>query len=411
MNRFLLFLLALGTTFGAGAQSLKLPRGIQAVPIPNVQEGLRLVVKNYKGNIQHFRVIDPYGDNGLYGFADSLGEIVIEPQYPYATIFKSGYAVVGRSDAEHRKFGLIDRTGREVIPCRWDYVSTPAEGRVLIREGMGHGQKNGYADTTGRIVAPARYDYARNFRNGAAIVGIGAYERVPEEQWETMRKRYPYLRNSAEPVGDFTGKFGFIDPEGRELTALVYDEAQDFCELRAAVGRQGKYYVKWGYIDAEGTERIPLNYFSAAGFSDGRAVVSRIIGGKPKYGYINLEGEEIIPLKWDYAAPFRFGTMWVGEGVYPDCAYTLLDASGKPLIDYKVYDLNDSGRLGHCSAAVPDANGTLRYGVLSHHGRIIIPFEYDRVTLYSEWDDEQGGYIERGIAERDGRSYPFTLKK
>lgn len=409
MNRIFLLIMMLGTALGAGAQTRKLPHGIRAVPVVGSQTGPRLIVKQYKGDLRH--IDSPFEENGLYGFADSLGKIVIEPQYSYASVFKEGYAVVGRGDATHRKFGLIDRTGREVIPCQWDYVGKPAEGRVFVREGLGHEQKNGYADTAGRIIVPVRYDYARNFKNGAAAVGIGSYERIPEQDWETKRKRYPQLRYPAEPVGDFAGKFGFIDAEGREIVEPVYDKAQDFSELRAAVGKQGKYYIKWGYIDKNGVECIPLDYFSAANFQDGRAVVSRIIGGKPKYGYIDLEGREIVPLEWDYAAPFRFGTMWVGEGEYPACAYTLLDASGKPLIDYKVYELNDSGRLGHVSAAIPDATGTLRYGVLSHHGRIIIPFEYDRITIFSEWDDKLGDYVERGIAELNGRSRPFTLKR
>ena len=43
------------------------------------------------------------------------------------------------------------------------------------------------------------------------------------------------------------------------------------------------------------------------------------------------------------------------------------------MIDYKVYQVNPSGKFGHASAAVPDSTGLLRFGVLDGRGRVIIP--------------------------------------
>ena len=77
----------------------------------------------------------------------------------------------------------------------------------------------------------------------------------------------------------------------------------------------------------------------------------------------------------------------------------------------RVYDLNDSGRYGHVSAAVPDENGVLRYGLLSKTGRVVVPFEYDRITIFSERDPKTGRMVERGSAERAGKSVGFTVRK
>ncbi|WP_418683765.1 WG repeat-containing protein [Alistipes putredinis] len=110
--------------------------------------------------------------------------------------------------------------------------------------------------------------------------------------------------------------------------------------------------------------------------------------------------------------PTPFGTTWVGEGEdFASRACTLLDVSGKPLIDYKVYQVNPSGKFGHASAAVPDSTGLLRFGVLDGRGRVIVPFEYDDITIFSEWDSAAAAYVERGIAEVKGQKYPFALRR
>lgn len=41
---------------------------------------------------------------------------------------------------------------------------------------------------------------------------------------------------------------------------------------------------------------------------------------------------------------------------------------------------------------------------------MILPFEYDRITLFVERDPVARSYIERGIAELNGQSFTFTLK-
>ena len=122
--------------------------------------------------------------------------------------------------------------------------------------------------------------------------------------------------------------------------------------------------------------------------------------------------DRILPCIYDWVQHTPFGTTWVGEGEdFASRACTLLDVSGKPLIDYKVYQVNPSGKFGHASAAVPDSTGLLRFGVLDGRGRVIVPFEYDDITIFSEWDSAAAAYVERGIAEVKGKKYPFALRR
>lgn len=199
---------------------------------------------------------------------------------------------------------------------------------------------------------------------------------------------------------------------GNEVIAPIYDGAADFSEVLAAVGQMGKYYVRWGFVDAAGTLVIPCKYYEVSSFRNGRAVVCIVSGGALKYGSIDRNGREILPCIYDWVQHTPFGTTWVGEGEdFASRACTLLDVSGKPLIDYKVYQVNPSGKFGHASAAVPDSTGLLRFGVLDGRGRVIIPFEYDDITIFSEWDSAAAAYVERGIAEVKGKKYPFALRR
>lgn len=56
--------------------------------------------------------------DGLYGYADAKGEVVVEPKYDAAEQFREGRAKV---EIDGRK-GLIDKSGRWVIPARCEQL-------------------------------------------------------------------------------------------------------------------------------------------------------------------------------------------------------------------------------------------------------------------------------------------------
>ncbi len=61
------------------------------------------------------------------------------------------------------------------------------------------------------------------------------------------------------------------------------------------------------------------------------------------------------------------------------------------------------------TAAVPDSTGLLRYGLIDKRGRQIIPFQYDRITIFSEWDAQTQSWKEAGIAEVNGMERSFNI--
>ncbi|MDT8069199.1 MAG: WG repeat-containing protein [Terriglobia bacterium] len=63
-----------------------------------------------------------FKSDGLYGFADQLGNVVIEPRFTWVGRFSNGMAIFfTKGDAGH-KYGFLDRTGTIVIPPQFEYA-------------------------------------------------------------------------------------------------------------------------------------------------------------------------------------------------------------------------------------------------------------------------------------------------
>ena len=69
--------------------------------------------------------------NGLAGYADRKGNVVIDPQFAYAAPFYDGLAAVGVGE----RYGYIDRTGEVVIQPQFTHVSWFENGLAIVSDG------------------------------------------------------------------------------------------------------------------------------------------------------------------------------------------------------------------------------------------------------------------------------------
>lgn len=61
----------------------------------------------------------PYRKGDLWGYADTTGKILIEPQYDEAMVFYEEYTFVQKNG----KYGMIDRSGKLIQPFKYEAVS------------------------------------------------------------------------------------------------------------------------------------------------------------------------------------------------------------------------------------------------------------------------------------------------
>jgi len=99
-----------------------------------------------------------------YGFIDSLGNIVIEPQFEYAGNFSNNLAPV-RLDG---RAGYIDTAGVFTIPAIYQWAGTFSEGLAGVKKDG----KYGFIDNRGAIVFDFTYQGVRKFKNERALVRV-----------------------------------------------------------------------------------------------------------------------------------------------------------------------------------------------------------------------------------------------
>lgn len=394
MKRLLPLLLLVAVSVSAQQTAFRLPFGYTKARVAQKQ-GNRILVTYGRG------------DSTRYGYADPSGNVVIEAQYPHANVFFEGYASVAEGPLPYHKKGIIDTLGRYITPICWEHVGKVSEGRFWVCEIKDGKKVYLYRNLQDKPLFGRSFDHAGDFSQGVAVFGVG--ESKQQEVPEGFNP--PQGFDPRQMAWNFKGLYGMIDSTGREIVPPIYKIILPLKEGLAATATAGKYYDKWGFLNTKGEEVIPFDYYSVEDFHNGRAVVCKVIDGELKYGQVDTAGNICLAIKWDYVSTFRFGSLWVGEGQLSDTRFMLLDAQGRNLLSQWVYDVNNSSALGLVSCAIVSGTGLMRYGVVSSAGKVVIPFEYDQIMLYSEWDHHSGNYVERGIAYKNNESIPFTLSK
>jgi len=110
--------------------------------------------------------LTPIFDNstGKWGYVDTLGKIVLAPQWDMAEDFSEGLASVGLNNL----FGYIDDHGIEVIPIKYNSTGSFFNNMALVSLI----DKWGFIDKKGMEIIPIKYDKAIPFSEGVSEVEL-----------------------------------------------------------------------------------------------------------------------------------------------------------------------------------------------------------------------------------------------
>ena len=91
--------------------------------------------------------------NGLYGFIDTSGKVVIDCQYEDVSGFSEGYASIRLPGTD--RYSIINRSGKNPFPDVWSEKSIIFHSGIakIIQEG-----KAGFIDIQGEIIIPCEWD-------------------------------------------------------------------------------------------------------------------------------------------------------------------------------------------------------------------------------------------------------------
>ncbi len=279
-----------------------------------------------------FGQLFPYQDGTLYGYANVLGELVIEPQFMLAGDFAEGMAPVSY---DGRTTGFINQIGELVIEPRFSYAGKFTQGLALVGvPGVDADAPflTAYIDRIGRFVfGDARFVAAEPFSEGLAAVSYDG------------------------------AQYGYIDLLGNLVIELQFAHAEAFSEGLAPVQFGGQY----GFIDRTGKFIINPQFEAADPFHDGLAQV--VLGGKT--GYINQRGEIVIEPIFDYGGNFAEGRALVtleGDPFY-------IDAMGNRAIELPEMTRGAAFVEGLAAVTIKDIEGNELTGYSDLQGNLIVP--------------------------------------
>lgn len=145
------------------------------------------------------------GADGLVGYKDAWGRVVIEPKYIFAEPF-SKYGIAPVCDAE-QGWIYIDRHENGIIK---PYFIKNNNDFDRFSDGLARYEENGkigFFNEQGQVVIAARYEFASPFKNGLAAV-------ARKVQWE----------NDGELELVKHAEVGFIDNQGNLKIPYLYDD-------------------------------------------------------------------------------------------------------------------------------------------------------------------------------------------
>ena len=285
----------------------------------------------------------PIRENGLYGFIDSVGNKIIEPEFLWVSTFHNGLAMavvdtiyhvvpdsmayeVGERDSiinvyrMYAKYGYIDKSGDFVIEPRFiSYVNMNEIGDVtndmddcsnaLYRNSFRNKRamfydtttwKNGYIDTKGDIVIKPKYYYSEPFSQGKAVVRDNVGERLYLKEWcvTASKLRCAYIDTIGNAITDFkfeklstfNGRCGI--GSYKEVFKTSSDDNGSFTEHNYIIDKEGNLGKDLGFWDE-------FYGFSRDGISVTRQVMRLQVydGMQESYSFIDEKGNYLKPLK------------------------------------------------------------------------------------------------------------------
>lgn len=212
----------------------------------------------------------PFQRDGLYGYVDSTGRVVIEPAFARAEPFSDGLALVKLPDG---RFAVINPDGQQVRDLGNDWVDSLGEGMYAYQDAAT--ELWGYRSVSGEVEIAPQFREAGRFADGLAIVSVG-------DDW-------------------FSALRGVIDREGNFVIPPAYESIQYLGEGLYAVAKDVEgfgqsYFLQYAIFSAGGRQLTDFRYYDVSltpygiSVSDGRETYFLRRSGERDFSLPSAEG-------------------------------------------------------------------------------------------------------------------------
>ncbi len=313
-----------------------------------------------------------------WGYLDTLGEIVIQPQFSYARDFINDVGIVENQG----KWGAVDKTDKSVLPIVYDGVHFLENTNNKILRVYNNRQKYGLIDTLGQVTVNLKYDKIGAFNEGRlAVKRNGFWGFVNENGVEVIPCRFQRVRNfyNGMAVVKLSNKWGVIDKQGDILIDLQYTRLGNFKDGLAWA------YTSKGvcFINEKNEEAIAPKFSKAFDFQNGLARV--VINGK--YGLIDKSGSFVVRPKYSFIEEFDENDLAIVRFGQSRIRYGVINRNGKLITNHNYKSIRP---FNEGYAAVKHKG---KYGFINTRGNLVIPAKYSKVSDFRE---------ERASVQREG---------
>jgi len=227
------------------------------------------------------------------------------------------------------------------------------------------GEKFGYADMEGKVVVKPQFDHAYMFRDGIALVRVGA--------------------------GEQPARYGFVKEDGTMLTEVIYVEATQFNEGLAWVVKEDGCPTA---IDTKGKVQIEAKDVRCVRcFSEGLAAFG--VQDKPHHylwGFMNSSGKVVIEPKFRRVCNFSDGL----AAVETDFGWDYIDTKGNVVLRNIPNEFPD---VHNDRILMEDLEMDL-VGLIDKKGKRVVPCEYEVIIpdgdlFYFNDDEFNHGWMDK----------------
>lgn len=167
--------------------------------------------------------------------------------------------------------------------------------------------------------------------------------------------RFDCFHNGLARVVDEEGYIGYVDRYGKNIVPCIYEEANDFFEGRARVGKGNQ----WQYINRVGKVISDSIFARGMDFEEGRACVGFTSGVA---GYVDTNGQVVNPSVYEDCSPYFNGF----SSVKKNGRWGLINREGNLILDCKY-----EWPLGYSEGLVPVCEND-RWSYVDTFGRTMI---------------------------------------
>lgn len=228
-----------------------------------------------------------------------------------------------------------------------------------------NGEKFGYADMEGKVVVQPQFEHAYMFRDGIALVRVGA--------------------------GEKPARYGYVKEDGTMLTEPIYVEATQFNEGLAWVVKEDGCPMA---IDTKGKVQIEAkeaHYVRC--FSEGLAAFS--VEEKPHqylWGFMNTSGKVVIKPQFKEVGDFFEGL----AAVKTDFGWDYIDTKGKVVLR----NIPNRYPNVHNDRILKEDEEMGLVGLYDKKGKQVVPCEYtviipDGDLFYFNDDEQNHGWMDK----------------